>query len=202
MDAPTFLPQLPQLDPYEVFGFVTGVLGVWLAVRENVWTWPVGLASVLLSLVVMYQARLLADVALQVFYLGITLYGWYEWLYGSKQHTALKIARASSRTLLLVCLIGLAATPAVGWLFARYTEAALPYFDSLLAVFSVLTTFLMGRKLLQHWLFWIVIDLLYTGLFFYKELYWYSALYLLFTALAVKGYLEWRQKVYSLKSNV
>lgn len=195
MNLYQLLAHLQQLSLAEIFGFVTSLAGVWLAARQNVLTWPVGLAGVLLSLVVFYRANLYADVVLQLFYLGTTAYGWYQWLYGGPRHAALGVARASARTLWLTLALGAALSPVAGFLFARFTAADVPYLDSALAVFSVLATLLMGRKLIEHWLFWIVLDLAYTGLYWYKGLYLYSLLYFIFTLLAVAGYRAWHRSL-------
>ena len=192
MNLQNIYTQLQQLSFFEVAGFVTSLAGVWLAARQNVLTWPVGLVGVLLSLVVFYRERLFADVVLQLFYVGTTAFGWYQWLYGSKQHSELKVAQTSANTIWLTLLLGAVLSPVAGFLFAEFTAAAVPYLDSALAVFSVLATVLMGRKLIEHWFFWIVLDLIYTGLYFYKQLYLYSLLYFIFTLLAIMGYREWR----------
>lgn len=187
--------QILQLNPYEVAGFVTGAAGVWLAARQNIYTWPVSLAGVLLSIIVFYNARLYADVVLQFFYVGVTGYGWYQWLFGGKNKTELPVSNAPARLIFGVMAAGIVLSPVVGYLFSTYTDAAAPYLDSSLAVFSVLATLLLGRKLIENWLMWIVIDLLYTGLFFAKELYLYSVLYFVFTLLAIHGFKSWRKEM-------
>ena len=193
MISETIFTELRQLSVYEVLGFAASLAGVWLAARQNVLTWPMGLAGVLLSVVVFYRSRLYADVVLQLFYVGTTAFGWYQWLYGSQINGELEVARASAKTIWLTIVLGAALAPVAGFLFARYTQADVPYLDSALAVYSVLATVLMGRKLLEHWLFWIVLDLVYTGLYFYKGLYLYSLLFFIFTVLAVFGWRQWQQ---------
>lgn len=177
----------------ELAAFAFGVMGVWLTARQNIWCWPVGLANVVLSLIVFFYARLYADVLLQVFYLVMTLYGWYEWLFGGENKSRLKIRRIRRQETLLLLLLGFAASLLAGWLFERYTNAALPYWDSFVAVWGVIATWAMARKILEHWSMWIVIDLLCTGIYFYKELYFFTALYFLFAILAVYGLIAWKK---------
>ncbi len=177
----------------ELAAFVFGVLGVWLTARQNIWCWPVGLANVLLSLFVFFYARLYADVLLQLFYLVMTLYGWYEWLFGGENKSRLQIRRIRRPETFFLLLIGFAASLLAGWLFQRYTNAALPYWDSFVAVWGVIATWAMARKILEHWSMWIVIDLLCTGIYFYKGLYFFTALYFLFAVIAVYGHITWKK---------
>jgi nicotinamide mononucleotide transporter len=175
----------------EVAATVFGIAGVWLTARQNVWCWPVGLANVIFSLIVFFYSRLYADVLLQIFYLVMTLYGWYQWLWGGEKKTALRIRRMKGIELLVLLLIGAVATFVMGWLFSRYTNAALPYADSLVAVWGILGTWAMARKILEHWIIWIIVDALCTGIYAYKELYLFAILYFIFVILAVIGLRLW-----------
>jgi nicotinamide mononucleotide transporter len=179
----------------EFFAFVFGVLGVWLTARQNIWCWPIGLANVVLSLFVFYFSRLYADVLLQMFYLVMTIYGWVNWLKGGEKKSVLKIRSITRVELIVILLIGSIGTGIVGWLFNRYTQAALPYWDSLVAVWGVIGTWAMARKIIQHWLIWIITDLLCVGIYFYKDLYFFTALYFIFVVLAVYGWFEWKKEL-------
>jgi nicotinamide mononucleotide transporter len=167
----TFKPlfdQFAQLNWLEVVGFLTGIWGVWLAGREKIWTWPVGLVNVIVSGFIFYNARLYADAPLPV-------------------------VRAGWKLLTAIVLSGLAMTVAAGFMINRLLpDAALPYLDSLVAVFGMLTTLLMARKVLQCWHLWFVIDLLCAGIYWYKGLYLYSLLYLVFCGQVVFAYYAWR----------
>lgn len=177
----------------EILAFIFGILNVWLTTRQNIWCWPVGLANVLLSLVVFLFSRLYADVLLQVFYLVLTIYGWVHWLYGGEKKTKLAIRRIKLKETIAILLIGTAGSLIVGELFSRYTNAALPRWDSLVAVWGVIATWAMARKIWEHWIMWIVIDSICTIIYAYKHLYFFTALYFFFVILAIYGLIKWRK---------
>jgi nicotinamide mononucleotide transporter len=175
----------------EMLAFVFGIVGVWLTAKQNIWCWPVGLINVVLSLFVFFYAKLYADVLLQFFYLFMTLYGWYQWLWGGEKKSRLRIRHMKLREGLLLLLIGSFSTFLMGWLFKNYTQAALPYWDSLVAVWGIIGTWAMARKIMEHWIIWIIVDVICTGIYTYKEIYFFTALYLIFALLAVAGLILW-----------
>lgn len=179
----------------ELFAFIFGILGVWLTARQNIWCWPIGLANVILSVFVFFSARLFADVLLQIFYLVITVYGWYNWLHGGVQKKQLKIRRIKQIETIIILIIGSAGVYLVGWLFSTYTNASLPYWDSVVAVWGVIATWAMARKVIEHWVIWIINDLVCTGIYAYKQLYLFTALYFIFTILAIYGLIEWKKEL-------
>src|SRR5688572_12624616 len=97
---------MPDLNIYEVIGFISGLLGVWLATRQNVWTWPVGLISVITYTIFFYQIKLYADMGLQIFYIGASFYGWYEWLRGGKNHTELPVSKLTVQAIIIAVISG------------------------------------------------------------------------------------------------
>lgn len=185
----------------EVIASILGVLGVWLSTKQNVWCWPVGLINVILSLYVFFNSKLYADVILQVFYLFLTLYGWYNWLYGGVNKTVLKVSRISKKLFLITFIFGNIAVVIAGYLFSKYTDAALPYWDSTVAVWGIIGTFVQARKYIENWIIWIITDLLGTGIYFYKELYAFTALFFVFTILAIYGYYQWKKDLQADLSN-
>ncbi len=187
-----------QIDWLEAGGLVFGIACVWLLIKQHIWTWPTGIVYVLISFVVFYQARLYADLALHVVYLFLNAYGWYYWLYGKPdEEAALPVTTSSLR--LLGGLIGLSALGVVvfGTLLARFTDASLPYWDSATSVLSIAGMWLTARKKIENWHFWIVVDVLATGIYVYKEIYFYALLYLFYVGMAVAGYLAWRKALHA-----
>jgi nicotinamide mononucleotide transporter len=177
----------------EVIASVLGLLGVWLTTQQKIWCWPVGLANIILSLYVFFSSKLYADVVLQIFYCVITIYGWYNWLYGGSNKTRLKVSRIKRKLMLLLILIAIAAIAVTGYLFSRYTDAALPYWDATVAVWGVIGTYVQAKKYLENWIIWIFTDTLCTGIYFYKELYAFTLLYFTFIILGTYGYIEWKK---------
>ncbi len=179
----------------EIIAALLGIAGVYLTVRQSIWCWPVGLINVVLSLLVFFTSKLYADVVLQLFYLVMTLYGWYFWIYGGKRKFELPVRRITQRELLVMLLVGIGASAITGFVFAGYTDAAFPYWDSLLMVWGIIATWAMARKIIEHWIMWIVIDLNCSALYFCKQLYAFSPLYFIFTVLAVYGYITWKKEM-------
>ena len=181
------------MSTIEIAAALFGVVAVYLSVRQNVWNWPVGIVNVALYVVVFYRARLYADMGLQVIYIVLALYGWYQWLYGGPGRTTLPVARASPRQLFFATAVGTAGAWAIGALLARYTNASLPHLDAALTSASLVAQWMATRKLLENWLLWIAADVVYIGMFIYKRLYPTAALYFVFTALAIWGYEQWKR---------
>jgi nicotinamide mononucleotide transporter len=184
------------LDNYiEIIAALLGIAGVYLTIRQSIWCWPVGLINVVLSLVVFFNSKLYADVVLQVFYLVMTLYGWWFWIYGGKKKFEVPVRRMSLVELVVILPLGLIFSVAVGFAFARYTDAAYPYWDSMLMVWGIIATWAMAKKIIEHWVMWIIIDLNCTALYFCKNLYAFSPLYFIFTVLAIFGYFTWKKEL-------
>lgn len=163
-----------------------------LAIRENRWCWPAGVASALLYLGVFYGAGLYMEAWLQLFYAGMGVYGWWAWRPGEAGAAPLAIHRwPLRRHAVALSLIGIVSL-ASGSLLARYTEAQSPYLDSLVTWSAVLTTWMVARKLLENWLYWFVIDAVTLGLALERGLYPTAALFALYLVLVVIGWRRWQ----------
>lgn len=179
----------------EVGAALFGVVSVWLSTRENIWSWPTAMVNVGLYTVVFFQSRLYADMGLQVVYLLLSAYGWYEWLYGGEQRTVLQVSRASKPVLAILPALNLFAWLALATLLDRHTDAVLPWLDSLLTTTSLMAQWMMTRKILENWLVWIAVDIVYVPMFIARGLYPTAALYAVFLVLAVIGYRDWRRSL-------
>jgi nicotinamide mononucleotide transporter len=183
------------MQPLELVAVVVTVAAVYLTTRQNIWCWPLGLVSVTLYAVVFFQAKLYADMGLQGLYFALSVYGWWAWLHGGEGHGELAVSRASARAKAILAAIALVAGVALGQGLARFTDASLPFMDSLLTSSSIVAQWMQTRKLLEAWLVWLVVDVFYVGMFLYKELYPTAGLYTLFLFLAVRGFVEWRRSM-------
>jgi nicotinamide mononucleotide transporter len=179
----------------ELFAAIVGAISVWLSVRQNILSWPTAIVNVVLYALVFYQAKLYADMGLQVVYAALSIYGWYEWLYGGEGRTTLHVTRTSPRLAALLALIALSGSAVLGTLLRHATDAALPYMDSFLSSTSLVAQWMMTRKKLENWLVWIAVDVLYVGMFLFKGLYLTAGLYAVFLVLAVRGYVDWRRSI-------
>ncbi|HKH74718.1 MAG TPA: nicotinamide riboside transporter PnuC, partial [Vicinamibacterales bacterium] len=152
------------MNSLEIAGFVTGALSVWLAVRQNPWNWPFGVANAVFFLLLFLRARLYGDMALQVLFMAICLLGWYRWLFGGAGHSRLSVTRISRTGSVAYMAAGIAATA----MFAPYLRSvgdAAPWLDALTTVLSVEAQYLMTRKVIEHWLIWMAADVIYIWLY-------------------------------------
>ncbi|MCL4837623.1 MAG: nicotinamide riboside transporter PnuC [Thermoanaerobaculia bacterium] len=186
---------MTPVDPLELLGVLTGVVAVWLTVRQNVWCWPVGLVNVALFAVVFARARLYADAGLQGVYFALCLYGWWAWLHGGRDRGPLAVTRSPRRERLALAVLAVAGAALLGTLLHRGTNASFPYLDSALTAGSLAAQWLQARKRLENWLVWIAVDVVYVGMYVAKELHLTALLYAGFTALAVAGLREWRRSL-------
>ena len=183
------------MNRFEIIAAIFGVVSVYLSVRQNIWSWPTAIINVAMYIVVFYRSKLYSDTGLQVVYVVLNFYGWYQWLYGGKNRTELPVARTGARLGAILVVIGLVSTAALGTFVSHNTDAALPYMDALTTSTSLLAQWMMTKKLLENWIVWVSVDVVYIGMYIYKDLYVTSALYAVFLVLSVMGYLEWKRSL-------
>ena len=183
-----------RIEVSEAWGFVTGGVCVWLVVKEHLWNWPVGLANNVFFFVIFFHGRLYADMSLQVVYLGLGIYGWLNWVFGGDQNTTLKISQ-TSRTewaflaaTIPVCTFGMRA-------FLHSINDAAPFLDALTTVLSLAAQYLLCRKRLENWWFWIAADLIYVPLYLNRSLPLTAILYALFLVMCLVGLRAWRMSL-------
>ena len=189
----------------ELTGVISGLLCVWLLIKEHVLTFPIGMLYASVTVFVVARALLYADVVLNLYYVLMNAYGWYYWVYGGKQLRASqgellpqRLARSTLIRLLAITLIG---SVIMGFYFARYTQADMAYVDSLTTVASFVAMWMSARKLLSSWVAWFVIDVVQIGLYIVKGmnanpgLFLYTGLYGVYLLMAVWGWLQWRKRM-------
>jgi nicotinamide mononucleotide transporter len=181
--------------PLEWIAVLTGFACVWLAARESLWNFPVALVSCALYIVVYYRAGLYSDSLLQIMFIVLSLYGWYEWLYGGRSKTELPVSRTRRWEWLATLAFVGAFTAGFGYYLSTRTDAALPHWDSFTTAGSLAAQFLLMRKRLENWWLWILVDIIYVPILWYKQLYPTSVLYALYLGLAVYGYWEWHRSM-------
>jgi nicotinamide mononucleotide transporter len=175
----------------EAAGFATGALNVWLATRQRVLSWPVGIVNAAVYAVVFARAGLYSDTGLQLAYVALSVYGWIQWRRGGPGRTPLAVSRASGATLARLAVAGTAGWLALATVTSRIPGSSLPALDAALVAGSLVAQYMMTRKLRECWLLWIAVDVSYVALFVYKALWLTALLYALFTLLAVAGFRAW-----------
>ncbi|MGH2927719.1 MAG: nicotinamide riboside transporter PnuC [Solirubrobacteraceae bacterium] len=176
----------------EAFGFATGMWGVWLQALESHWNWPIQLVSSAIYVFVFFGAHLYADTTENQ--IDVVLYGlgWYWWLLGGNRHQRLEIGHLSWRLAGVMAVIGVAGSAVLTEVLIRVHDSA-PLLDATTTVASLIATFLMGRKLMEAWWLWILVNLVYIVLYLVRDLQLTAVLYLLFAIFSVIGLFGWKR---------
>ena len=180
----------------EVTAVVFALAYLLLAVRENVLCWLFAFLSTGIYTVLFWDVSLLMESALNVYYMAMAVYGWQQWTRGGasgdgQAHT-LSVQSMSTRQHLLVIATIAILTAASGYLLGEHSSAVWPYVDSFTTWASVITTYLVARKYLQNWLYWIVIDTVSIPLYIDRGLHLTALLFVAYVVIAVIGYFKWR----------
>jgi nicotinamide mononucleotide transporter len=196
----------------ELIGTVLYLWSVWLIARRRVLTWPVGIVSVLLYMVLFYQIRLYSDAIEQVYYLGASVYGWWVWNKAPKDDgQVIDIHYSNSKALLFWIVLTTVISGVVGFLMSRihillpviFPEAAsFPYLDALTTIMSFSAMWLMLQKKTESWVYWIIVDVIGIWLYFVKDVKFISLLYVILLILAVNGLRMWHSAAKAPKAGI
>lgn len=179
----------------EAIAVVFGLVCVLLTIRQSIWCWPIGLVQVALYIFIFYRVRLYSELVLHVIYVLLLVYGWCHWLHGGRDQGKLEVSRIPLGALVLWIAMVFASTGVWGWGMASFTDAAVPYWDAFITVASLIAQWLMTRKRLEAWLFWMSVDVVAIGVYIHKSLLMTSGLYAVFLIMATMGYLTWRRSI-------
>lgn len=184
------------MDWLELTGLISGLLCVWLLIRQNIWTFPIGLVYAVVSVAVFTNARLYADVLLSSYYVIMNAYGWYFWLYGApRRRTAeheLAVTFMPARQRWVLAALVIVVTGLMGWLLDTRTDAALPYWNSTTTTLSFAAMWMTARKYIDNWIVWLVVDVIAAGVYLVQGIELYALLYLVYLGMAVLGWRAWR----------
>ncbi len=172
---------------------------IYFAARESIWCWLAAIISVSLYIYICIRAELFAETVLQVFYLWMAFYGWYQWNRKKGDDNKRPVIVWPLKYHLWIIISSAFVTGIVGYLLQIYTTAAVPFLDAFTTVFALATTYMVTKKVLENWIYWVVIDAASIFLYSYRGLYLTSALFLLYTIIAIFGYFHWRK--HYLESN-
>jgi nicotinamide mononucleotide transporter len=180
----------------EVIAFVLALAMVACNIREIHWGWPLAAISSVLYCALFWRSKLYGDAALQVFFALVALWGWSQWLRGRRDDgSALTISRLSRRGLLACLATGALLWPATGWFLKTWTDTDVPWWDAFPTAVSVIGQVLLGRKVLENWAVWLLVNVVSVGLFAWKGLWLTAVLYTLFAALSVVGWRAWQRRL-------
>jgi len=181
----------------EVIGAVAGLIYLYLEIKQNIWLWPLGIVTSVFYVYVFLHSKFYADMGLQVFYLVISFYGWWHWLYAGKSMVKqeLPITRTSLKQWICLTLITIILFGILVFVLKNYTDSPVPYGDSFVTALSITGTWMLAQKLIEHWWVWVVVNLVSLVLFIWKELYPTSILFFFYFTLAAYGYYQWRKEL-------
>ena len=179
----------------EIIAVVFSILYVILVANENIWCWLCAAISVSLYIYICYSAKLYLETGLQIFYFIMAIYGYLQW---NKPKKEIIISTWSLQRHLIILGVVIIASLLLGKLFEIYTDAALPIIDSFTTIFSLFATYMVTKKILENWIYWIVIDIVSVFLYFSRDLQLTAGLFTTYTIISVFGYLSWKKQLNTL----
>ena len=189
----------------EIFAVIISVIGVALTIKRNMWCWWFNFLAFVLYAYLFYTFKLYGETILQFFFMGLNFYGFYHWLKGKQQDHDIRIEPIATRTVIWQMALAVLCGLLFGLSLKFWTDAAVPMLDAQLAAFSLLATYWTSRKHIATWVLWVFVDIIYVGMFIYKDLLLTAGLYAAFVGLAGLGWWQWlqvkkKQQLASIKS--
>jgi nicotinamide mononucleotide transporter len=200
MNDPLILFGLFTTSWLEIVSFVLAVIMVYFNIRQSPWGWLFGISSSALYAIVFYDARLYGDMGLQFFFISVSLWGWYQWLFGGSAHRGVTLSRLTRKGWIVSAIGWLVGYLILSWFLRAYTDTDVPHIDAFLTSGSLVGQFLLSRKKLENWHVWIGIDLIYIGLYVHKNLMLTAVLFAVFVAMAIVGLLAWKKSLAALQA--
>ena len=184
----------------EVIATILGILGVVYEIKQHVFVWPLGIITALLYIYVYFHARFYADMLLQIYYVPISIYGWWFWIYGRKrkqykEEKIVPVKRAGKRLIIILSFITIVVTFLMALFLKEFTDSPVPLGDGFTTAGGFVATWMLARKIIEHWFLWIIVDATSMCLYVYKGLYPTTILFLVYTIMAFIGYFEWKKSL-------
>ncbi len=186
-----------QTHYIEVIGAVTGIIYLYLEIKQKIWLWPFGFITSAFYVYIFFTSRFYADMGLQFYYLGVSLYGWWHWLYGGQkeQTNTLPVTHISKRLAINLALVTIAIFGLLVFILKNFTNSDVPIGDSFTTALSITATWMLARKILEMWWIWLVVNAVSLTLYIYKGLYPTSVLFFFYTVMSIVGYLQWKRSM-------
>lgn len=180
----------------EVIALIFSVVYIILSINQRLSTWVFGFLCSLLYIVVFYQSRFYAGMVLQVYYAAISVYGWFSWKNGkSASNAGLEVTKTTGKMMRMILAVSFGLFLLIYLLLKKYTDSPIPLPDAFTSSFSLAATWMLARKKLEHWIFWIFIDVASVAMFLYREMYATVILFVIYTVMAVTGYFRWKKSM-------
>lgn len=191
---------LLQTNWIEAFAVIFGIAYVILAAYQNNWCWLAAIISVSLYIYICFTAKLYSETGLQAFYLATAFYGWWQWTKKSTENKSIVITTLDFKKHALIIILGIGITLPFYFITKNFTDAALPFSDALVTAFSLIATFMVTKKILENWIYWILIDSISIYIFLNRGLQLTAVLYFFYVIIAVAGFINWRKEFLRYKA--
>lgn len=188
----------------ELIAALLSLVYLYFSIRKSVWLWPLGLISSLFSVVVYYYSKLYAELGLNTYYIAVSVYGWYHWLFWNKkdnEQMELPVSRITSRQIVIYLIGFVVFSLALYTILKNLTDSPIPFWDAVATSLSFIGTWMLARKILENWLVWIIADGLCAGIYIYKELYFFLVLFIIYTVMAYVGYRNWKKMIPEMQNS-
>ena len=182
------------MTSWEMLAVILSVIYLFLAIKQNLWCWAAAFVSTFIYSILFFDASLLMDSALNIFYLIMAVYGWYSWKYGNVriEDEELNITSYGFFKNLKITVILIIISLILGYFMANYTKADFAYLDTFTTVFAVFATYMLTKKVLENWLYWVIIDAVSIYIYINKGFYLTAVLFAIYTLLALIAYRQWK----------
>jgi nicotinamide mononucleotide transporter len=189
-----------QNNYIEVFGAITGIIYVFLEIRQNIWLWPLGIVTSAVYIWIFFTTKFYADMSLQVYYLAISILGWYWWTRGGRgegergsKGDELTVTHISIRIGMILLAVFIMLFIATWYVLLELTDSPVPAWDSFITSLSIVATWLLARKIYEHWYLWIVVNSVSAVIFFARGLYPTVILYIIYGLMSFAGLVAWKK---------
>ena len=189
-----------QTTPVELVAVFFSLLSVWSMKKESILAFPFGIINVLIYVYICFATKLYAYAGINFFYFVMSVYGWYNWLRSGDNEEKIKITECSKQERIWEGLAILVFFVVLWTLLRKYTDSIVPVWDAITTAIYIVGMWLLARKKIENWILWIAGDFISIFLFAYEKLFFSSFQFLVFTVIAVLGYLEWKGKLTVIKS--
>ena len=191
-----------EMNFLEIFGTIVGLFYLWFEYKASIYLWIAGIIMPAIYIFVYYDAGLYADFGINIYYLIAAVYGWFFWMWGRRKKEAAQDADATKELpivhtpiryyfpLLLVFSLSFVG---IAQILIRFTDSNVPWLDSFTTALSIIGMWMLARKYVEQWFAWIAVDIVCCGLYIYKDLYFTSVLYGLYSIIAIFGYFKWKK---------
>jgi len=192
-----------SLHWFEIIAATLGIIAIYFQIKVKPFYWIISLVVSSMYIVVYFSAKLYADMSMQFYYVGMSIYGLYVWLSGNNNSDkkTIPISKIKNfKSWIIIVLISALSFIIIGYILKNFTDSNVPWWDSFTTSLSFVATWMLARKKIENWLVWIVVDATSVALYIYKQLYPTTILFIVLTLLAIVGYLQWKRELRTLKN--